>query len=207
MLQEVINRRLREFERLGTRGTAYFDFKPFLNLELKATIKTELAFCISTANSSATSGLKFQKSLENINLDNLTTEELEDLLRKSGVRFYKRKALYIKKAIENFDLVKEALKLDSNSARNLLLKVKGLGYKEASHFLRNTGRKDVAIIDRHVLKWLYENGYISTIPKNLSKKKYLEIEDTLRNIASEKKISLAELDLIIWHEKTKAVLK
>lgn len=66
-----IIKRIEEFERLRRDGEVLFDFKPFLNLSLKATIETELAFCISTANSSAISGLRFQKMLEGVNLRDL----------------------------------------------------------------------------------------------------------------------------------------
>lgn len=195
-----IKQRLREFEELGKKGSVLFDFKPFLNLRIKANLKTELAFCISTANSSALSGLKFQKLLER------GFNDIEEKLKISGVRFYKRKSEYIKKALENFDVVEKALRFDSVSARKRLLEIKGLGFKEASHFLRNIGRKDVAIIDRHILRWLLENLYIDDVP-NLTPKMYLKIEKILRDIAEEKKLTIAELDLIIWSERTGMILK
>ena len=195
-----IKQRLREFEELGKKGSVLFDFKPFLNLRIKANLKTELAFCISTANSSALSGLKFQKLLER------GFNDIEEKLKISGVRFYKRKSEYIKKALENFDVVEKALRFDIVSARKRLLEIKGLGLKEASHFLRNIGRKDVAIIDRHILRWLLENLYIDEVP-NLTPKMYLKIEKILRDIAEEKKLTIAELDLIIWSERTGMILK
>ncbi len=195
-----IKQRLREFEELGKKGSVLFDFKPFLNLRIKANLKTELAFCISTANSSALSGLKFQKLLER------GFNDIEEKLKISGVRFYKRKSEYIKKALENFNVVEKALRFDSVSARKRLLEIKGLGFKEASHFLRNIGRKDVAIIDRHILRWLLENLYIDEVP-NLTPKMYLKIEKILRDIAEEKKLTIAELDLIIWSERTGMILK
>ena len=40
--------------------------------------------------------------------------------------------------------------------------VKGLGYKEASHFLRNIGVKGHAILDKHVMRCLAEIGVIDT---------------------------------------------
>jgi N-glycosylase/DNA lyase len=85
--------------------------------------------------------------------------------------------------------------------------VKGLGYKEASHFLRNIGRKDVAIIDRHILRWLKENGYINEIPNSLSARSYKKIEKILKKIGEERDLSLAELDLILWFRKTGKILK
>jgi N-glycosylase/DNA lyase len=199
---KVISRRIKEFERLGKYGETTFDFRPFLDLKIKATIETELAFCISTANSSALSGLKFQKSLEGLSLNDLSVEEIERLMRESGVRFASRKAEYIKIAIDKFDVVERALKLDDFSARRELLKLKGLGMKESSHFLRNVGRKNLAIVDRHVLRWLEGEGYKFKLPKD-----YTKAEEVLRRIAKEKRLTLAELDLIIWFEITGKVLK
>ena len=199
---KVISRRIKEFERLGKYGETTFDFRPFLDLKFKATIETELAFCISTANSSALSGLKFQKSLEGLSLNDLSVEEIERLMRESGVRFASRKAEYIKIAIDKFDVVERALKLDDFSARRELLKLKGLGMKESSHYLRNVGRKNLAIVDRHVLRWLEGEGYKFKLPKD-----YTKAEEVLRRIAKEKRLTLAELDLIIWFEMTGKVLK
>ena len=198
--ERYILKRLCEFETLGREGEVVFGFNPFLDLNVKATIKTELAFCISTANSSAVSGLKFQKLLENPFVD------IQKALKKAGVRFYSRKGLYIEEAFENFDKVIRALELKSKAARKELLRIRGLGMKEASHFLRNIGRQDVAIIDRHVLRWLAEREYIEEIPA-MTEKRYLEIEKILSDLAEECGSSIAELDLRIWAEMTGKVLK
>jgi N-glycosylase/DNA lyase len=40
--------------------------------------------------------------------------------------------------------------------------VKGLGYKEASHFLRNIGVKGHAILDKHVMRCLADVGVIDS---------------------------------------------
>ncbi len=205
-MESVIKRRLEEFEKLGKKGTVTFDFNPFVDLKIRATIQTELAFCISTANSSAISGLKFQKSLENLKI--LTPNAIENLLRSAGVRFWSRKAKYIFEALQNFKPIERALRLKSSEAREYLVKnVRGLGYKEASHFLRNIGRKDVAIIDRHILRWLNEKGYINEIPNSLSVRSYKKIENILKKIGREMGVSLAELDLILWFQMTGKVLK
>jgi len=198
--RKYILKRVHEFETLGKEGKVTFNFNPFANLILNATIKTELAFCISTANSSAISGLKFQKRLENPSVNILSA------LREAGVRFYNRKMVYIREAFSNFDKIIRALEFENKAARRELLKVKGLGMKEASHFLRNVGRRDVAIIDRHILRWLVEKEYIEKIP-TLTERKYVEIEKTLSEIAEEFDCSLAELDLRIWAEMTGKVLK
>ncbi|WP_202320689.1 N-glycosylase/DNA lyase [Archaeoglobus neptunius] len=197
-LGKAIKSRLAEFETLGREGEVIFDFRPFLDLKVKADLKNELAFCISTANSSAAAGLKFQTLLE--------SDNIQSALRKAGVRFWRRKTEYIREAFRNFNLVERALQLSTAAARKRLLKVKGLGMKEASHYLRNVGRDDVAIIDRHILRWLTENEYIEQYG-SLTVRKYAEIEKILRDIAEERRISLAELDLRLWAEMTGKVLK
>lgn len=201
-LIDTIKRRLEEFERLGKYNKTTFDFRPFLDLEIKATIETELAFCISTANSSALSGLKFQKSLEDLSLNDLSVGEIERLLKEAKVRFATRKAEYIKIAISKFGIVERALKLDDFGARRELLKLKGLGMKESSHFLRNIGIKNLAIVDRHILRWLKRKGYRFKLPRD-----YVKAEDTLRKIAKEKSLTLSELDLMIWFDMTGRILK
>lgn len=225
--KEIIRRRLKDFEILGVNGEVEFDFNPYLDLRFKSTILSELAFCISTANSSASAGLKFQNSLEDLDLSNgiesVSESEVRVLLKGTGVRFHNRKAKYILKALETFE-IEELNGVDSFNAREYLLKnIKGLGFKEASHFLRNIGRKDVAIVDRHIIKCLPVNAGENTkcgVPakgnkdKNdksptltLTPKKYLDCERALKKMAVEKGMSLAELDLWLWHEKTGKILK
>jgi N-glycosylase/DNA lyase len=89
----------------------------------------------------------------------------------------------------------------------LVNNVKGLGYKEASHFLRNTGVLDVAIIDRHILRFLLDKQLITEIPKSLNRRKYFEIERLLSCIATKLGSTLGELDLYIWSLRTGKVLK
>lgn len=195
---EGIKQRIKEFKTLGEQGQVTFDFRPFLDLEIDATIESELAFCISTANSSAKSGLKFQKMLEGRDVFALGLIDLEELLKSTGVRFYKRKAIYIKEAIKKLRTIKLP---EDESARDLLVKeIYGLGYKEASHFLRNIGR-DFVILDRHILDWL------GVSQRSLSRKKYLEIEEKFRDIAKRTGKSVSELDLLLWSMKTGLVLK
>ena len=84
--------------------------------------------------------------------------------------------------------------------------MKGLGYKEASHFLRNIGFDDFAIIDFHIIDILSRYNLIEK-PKALTKKRYLKIENLLKEIAKKSNLSLAELDLYLWYMETGKVLK
>ncbi|MDI9642527.1 MAG: N-glycosylase/DNA lyase [Archaeoglobales archaeon] len=195
----AIRRRIKEFEKLGNNGATKFDFRPFLDLKLEATIESELAFCISTANSSAKAGLRFQKLLEDKEVSMLETEEIGELLKIAGVRFSRKKAVYIVNALKKFQEIKLP---EDEKARDLLVKeIYGFGFKEASHFLRNTGRKEFAILDRHILRWL------GVEHKCMSRKGYLEAEKRMQEIAFKNKLSVAELDLLVWFSKTKMVLK
>ena len=86
--------------------------------------------------------------------------------------------------------------------------MKGLGYKEASHFLRNIGvGLDLAILDRHIIKNLKRYGVIEEVPKSLTPKKYLEIEEKMKEFARRIDIPMPELDLLFWSMETGEVFK
>ena len=88
----------------------------------------------------------------------------------------------------------------------LVRNVKGVGYKEASHFLRNIGFKNLSIIDFHIIDLLARYGLIKK-PRSLTRRRYLEIEGLLRRISEKLGISLAELDLYLWYMETGRILK
>jgi N-glycosylase/DNA lyase len=160
----------------------------------------ELCFCILVANSSMEKTLKIWKAIGNDFLK-LSKEQLSKRLKEFGYRFYNKRAEYILEARNKVDLLEEILKSDNGIEirERLVENFKGIGWKEASHFLRNLGYKNFAIIDRHVLKTLKEFGVIEKIPKYLNKKTYLEIENKLRELANKLKISLAELDFYLFY--------
>ena len=85
--------------------------------------------------------------------------------------------------------------------------IKGLGYKEASHFLRNIGLRGYAILDKHVLKCLAELKIIDDPKPPTTRSKYLMVEEKLRQFAGETKIDFDEMDLVLWSLKTGEVLK
>ena len=88
----------------------------------------------------------------------------------------------------------------------LVKNIKGIGYKEASHFLRNIGFKNIGIIDFHIIDLLTRFRLIKK-PKTLGKKKYLEIEKTLKELSEKLNIGLAKLDLYLWYIETGKILK
>ena len=83
----------------------------------------------------------------------------------------------------------------------------GLGYKEASHFLRNVGFRGYAILDKHVLNCLAELKIIDDPKPPSTRSKYLTVEEKLRQFASEIDIDFDEMDLVLWSIKTGEILK
>jgi N-glycosylase/DNA lyase len=160
----------------------------------------ELCFCILVANSSMEKTFKIWKAIGNDFLK-LSKEQLSKRLKELGYRFYNKRAEYIVEARNKVDLLEEILKSNNEIEirERLVGNFKGIGWKEASHFLRNLGYKNFAIIDRHVLKTLKEFGVIEKIPKYLNKKTYLEMENKLRELANKLKISLAEIDFYLFY--------
>ena len=134
----------------------------------------------------------------------------------SRVRFRYKKAKYIIEARRTFSSngrisIKpkiEQLVKNKNERDWLVRNVKGIGYKEASHFLRNIGLGEkIAILDRHVLKNLKLLEIIKEIPVSFSKKRYLEIENKMKNFADIIKIPMSHLDLLLWYKETGKIFK
>lgn len=121
-------------------------------------------------------------------------QKLKEIVKPT--RFYNNKAKYLNEILDNFPIIFSKMRenLPAVEKRDWLVRnVKGLGMKAASHFLRNLGNKDLAIIDVHVMKFM-ELEYIA--PKN--KKEYLAIEKEFGDLAKSLSLSVAELDAIIW---------
>ena len=171
-------------------------------------IFSELCFCILTANFNAERCVRIQEAIGNGFLS-MKKKELAKKLKEMGHRFPNKRAEYIVEARGTFSELMDVLHSEKNGPeiREYLVKnIKGLGYKEASHFLRNIGFDDLAILDFHILDLLEKYGIIKK-PRTLSRRKYLEIERKLKDIAEDLNISLAELDLYLWYMETGKVLK
>ncbi len=193
-INNILQKRLKEFKEKSSKS--------------KEEIFEELCFCILTANFNAEKSIKIQNHIKT-GFITLTEEKLRTELKKLGHRFPNTRASYIVEARKYISKIYQLIKTEKERSkiRDWLVKnIKGLGYKEASHFLRNIGFEDIAIIDFHILD-LLEKYNITKKPKILSKKKYLEIENILFKISKETKTHLAELDLILWYIETKKVLK
>ena len=197
-LYEVVECRLSEFKEAGRMGSRrWFE---------------ELVFCLLTAFSSAQSGLRCVAALgEKDLLAGGSQGEIAQCLKDSGYRFPNKRAEYIFEARRLAPSLKEKVVAagDSKEARAWLVEnVRGLGWKEASHFLRNVGFFDVAIVDRHIMGVLRDYGLVDLDPeRGVSKKRYLQVEGVLEGLAMELGMSLGELDLYLWYMKTGQILK
>jgi len=171
-------------------------------------IFTELCFCILTASYNAERAIRIQNQIGEKFLT-LTEAQLAKKLKTLGYRFPNTRAKYIVEARKHKKTLKNIIEsaADPNQTREWLTKnVKGIGYKEASHFLRNIGYTDLAILDFHIINILTRCKIIEK-PKTLNKKTYLEIEAALKRIAKKANLTMAELDLYLWCMETGKVLK
>ena len=171
----------------------------------------ELTYCLLTAYSSARLGqlcvdaLCDRDALLHGNLD-----QVKETLRTQGHRFAEKRAEYIVIAREIAPTLKGTIQgfQDIKAAREWLAKnIKGLGWKESSHFLRNIGYLDVAIIDRHIISNMVDYGILEERPKSITKRRYLEYEGILAEVARRVGMALGEMDLYLWYRKTGKVLK
>lgn len=172
----------------------------------------ELCFCLLTPQSKAKLCWRaIEKLKETGLLYNGDQKQVKAWL--GAVRFNENKSGYILNARELFPDFKVKQKLielnDPKEMREWLVKnVKGYGYKEASHFLRNIGfGQNLAILDRHILKNLVKYEVIPEFPKSLTPKLYKEIEEKMSLFSKDVEIPMDELDLVFWSEEAGEVFK
>jgi len=198
--KQEIKSRLKEFRDIGNSS--------------KDKIFSELCFCICTPQSKARVCDKaISKLVKSKLLPNGSKSEISKILKNEGVRFHKNKARFIVLARDKFDetnltdRIKESR--DNKELREFIAdNIKGLGLKESGHFLRNIGLgKNLAILDRHILKNLKNFNAIDEIPKTLTKKRYLEIESKMVKFSEKIEIPMDELDLLFWSRETGEVFK
>ncbi len=199
----AIRARLAEFEAIGREGD-------------DARLFEELVYCIFTAGASARMGLN---SVERIrpHLLKATHPRLNRLLigahryprARSGyvvhTRSYLKRdcGLQLRERLESFGD-------DAEARRDFFARnpgIKGIGYKEASHYLRNIGYRGYAILDKHILRALRDCSVIDSPHPPATKKKYLAVEEQMRKFADDIKINFDELDLLLWSNKTGEILK
>jgi N-glycosylase/DNA lyase len=167
----------------------------------------ELCFCILTANTSAEMGIRTQRIIMNGFFD-YGEDRLKEELKRVKYRFYNKRAGYIVNARFIRKNIKKLINsMDHFSLREYLVNnIKGVGYKEASHFLRNIGIFDFAILDKHIMQLLKEYGYIDNIKLN-SRVDYLEKEKIFNSLAGSYGLPPGIFDLYLWKIATGKILK
>jgi N-glycosylase/DNA lyase len=199
----AIRARLAEFEAIRREGDDERLFE-------------ELVYCIFTAGASARMGLNAIEKVRPVllkaghpRLNRLLLGAHRYPRARSGYvvhtrNFLKRDCgLRLRERLESFGA-------DADARRDFFASnpgVKGIGYKEASHYLRNIGYCGYAILDKHILRTLNELGVIETPAPPTTKKKYLAVEDRMRKFAEGIRINFDELDLLLWSNKTGEILK
>lgn len=172
----------------------------------------ELVYCLMTPQSSAVNSFKAQQMLTAYDFQNKEIDP-EPLLHQKEyyIRFHRTKAQLLLEMKACYGEILRAVSNGSSAVEKrewLVANVKGIGYKEATHFLRNIGRNEgLAILDRHILKNLKEHGVIRSLPRSLTRKKYLSIERRFQKFAEEVEIPVDELDLIFWSNEAGEILK
>ncbi len=175
----------------------------------------ELCFCIFTANTSAEMGAKAVDAVRKVLIDGAAqemTRRLEGIYRFNNVRpaHIIHTRTYLKNAL-NFQLKNKISSFKNKRELRdffaLNKGIKGLFYKEASHFLRNIGFKGYAILDKHIINSLHEFGVLDTNEKPKNGMEYLEMEQKFIGFSNDIGISVDELDLLLWSKKNGRILK
>jgi len=201
-IRKSVDRRIREFSAFGGPASGWKN----LGKKSDNEIFKELCFCLLTANFNAERAIKIQNEIGDGFL-NLPEKQLALTLRTLGYRYPNARAKYITQARKPFAGYWIYRKSGERETRDWFVEnIKGLGYKEASHFLRNIGYENFAIIDFHIVDLLVRYN-LTYRPKYLTKTRYFEIENLLAKIAEKSKLTLAELDLYLWYMETGKVLK
>lgn len=202
--KKAIDARLKDFHAVWARGS-------------DERVMHELIFCIFTPQSKATSCWAcVEKIIEKKLLLNSTPAQLLKLPEMNMVRFKNKKAVYACEARDKFikngkahikDFLRQ-FRTDQEKRAWLVKNIRGYGYKEAGHFLRNIGfTEELAILDRHILKNLVKMGVIPAVPESLTPARYLEIEEKMRVFTKKIGISMGALDLTLWFREAGKVFK
>lgn len=202
--KRAIRARLGEFRRVWSSGS-------------DARLWEEMVYCIFTAGASARMGLKSVEALRPLLANGAQQEMTAALVAAGAHRFPNARPAYV---VVTRDYLHQTCSMrlrdrlksfrDPGERRDWLARdpqVKGLGYKEASHFLRNIGFKGYGILDKHIIRCLHELQVIDSPKPPTTRARYLETETRMREFAARAAIDFDELDLLLWSMKTGEILK
>jgi N-glycosylase/DNA lyase len=203
MVKDKIEQRLEEFRQIWKNGSEYDIF-------------VELSFCLLTPQSKAFTCWECIQKLDSKGMllnadDSMLAGEIREFARfhntkgkrivEAREKFTENGKLTIKKELSRFD---DVIKMRDWLVEN----IKGYGYKEASHFLRNIGFGDnIAILDRHIIKNLYLLEVIDDIPDSIKPSIYFDIEEKMRNFSKKIKIPMSHLDFVLWYKEAGEIFK
>jgi N-glycosylase/DNA lyase len=202
--RKEIRARLREFRRVWQTAS-------------DSRLWEEMVYCIFTAGASAKMGLRSVDALRPLLKTGAQAEMTKALVAAGAHRFPNARPGYV---IVTRNYLEESISMqlrrrldsfrDAMERRDWLAsepRIKGLGYKESSHFLRNIGFKGYGILDKHIVRCLCELKVIDSPKPPTSRGRYLETEDRMRRFAAATGIDFDELDLLLWSTKTGEILK
>jgi len=177
----------------------------------------EMVYCIFTAGASAKMGLIAVNAVRPLLSDGNRAAITRALKKPPAYRFHNVRAAHL---VTTREFLRKNLSMrlrdqldsfqDAVERRDWLARtpgIKGLGYKEASHFLRNIGFKGYGILDKHIVRCLCELGVIDSPKPPTTRARYLETERCMRQFAADARIDFDELDLLLWSMKTGEILK
>lgn len=205
--QEEIESRLEEFRELGE--------------EDNQRVFRELVFVILSSRSAAKNAWKAATELESRGLLHAEKEDIAESLAEHEIQYELDKASYI---IENRKKLSQPTLKDPRPRLKLKQRIDaenpgktrdwmagnldGVGWKAASHFMRNTGHgKDFAIISSHIASSMYELGLRDTQSSPSDREDYMEAEEKLKNFSDDIDIELEALDLVLWSMRTGEVFR
>ena len=200
----AIRARLREFYQVWQAGS-------------DARLWEEMVYCIFTAGASARMGLRSVEAVRPLLKAGRRPAMTRALVKAGAHRFPNARPAYV---VSTRSYLQKSISMrlrdrlnefsDPFDRRDWLARepqIKGLGYKEASHFLRNVGFKGYGILDKHIVRSLSELGVIDSPKPPAGRDRYLAIEARMREFAQEVQIDFDELDLVLWSMKTGEILK
>lgn len=193
------------------------DFRRVWQTASDSRLWEEMVYCIFTAGASAKMGLRSVDALRPLLKSGAQSEMTKALVAAGAHRFPNARPGYV---IVTRDYLEESFSMqlrerltsfrDPVERRDWLAReprIKGLGYKESSHYLRNIGFKGYGILDKHIVRCLCELKVIDSPRPPTSRGRYLETEDRMRTFAADTGIDFDELDLLLWSTKTGEILK
>jgi len=193
------------------------EFRQVWRTASDARLWEEMVYCIFTAGASAKMGLRSVEAVRPLLAKGKQKAMTRALVAAGAHRFPNARPAYV---VVTRDYLQSSFSMrlrerlnsfsDPFERRDWLAtepRIKGLGYKEASHYLRNIGFKGYSILDKHIVRCLAELGVINSPTPPTNRQRYLETESSMRDFAVAAGIDFDELDLVLWSIKTGEILK